>query len=144
MNHYVVNVIKKMLDKFFSTKLYINFNSLKKNLSYFEKKLPLSTELIAVLKANAYGFGDVKIAKELVKTGIKYIAVADFEEGIRLRKHGIKIPVMIMYPGLNNLKSIIANDLEPTIYSLPMLNKLILMCNYTEIGAGNRGSPHEV
>ena len=60
------------------------------------------------------------------------LGVADFEEGIRLRKHGIKIPVMIMYPVLNNLKSIIANDLEPTIYSLPMLNKLILESKKTK------------
>ena len=115
-----------MLDKFFSTKLYISLFSLEQNLDFLKNKLSHETEIIAVLKANAYGFGDVELAKILIKEGIKHIAVADFEEGMRLKRHGINIPIIIMYPGLNNLKSIVENDLEPTIYSVSMLDRLIV------------------
>ena len=51
-----------------------------------------------LLKANAYGFGDVVLAKKILNQGIKIIAVADFEEGARLRKIVLKQPIIIMYP----------------------------------------------
>ena len=44
-----------------------------------------------VYKANAYGYGDVNMAQKLIKNGIKNLAVADFEEGIRLRKNNINV-----------------------------------------------------
>ena len=125
MNHFAKNVIT-MLDKFFSTKLELNQNFLKKNIQFLKSKIGNQTEIIAVLKANAYGFGDILLAKRIIKEGIKNIAVADFEEGSRLRNNGISSSIMIMYPGLNNLKPIIENNLEPTIYSFEMLNRLIL------------------
>ena len=68
---------------------------------------------------------DVVLAEKILNQGIKIIAVADFEEGARLRKIGIKNPIIIMYPGVNSLEPIIKNNLEPTIYSLTMLEKLI-------------------
>ena len=124
MSHFVKNAIK-MRDKHFSTRLELNENVLKKNIEFLKNKIGKKTEIIAVLKANAYGFGDIILAKKIIKQGIKNIAVADFEEGIRLRRNGINHSIMVMYPGLNNLEPIIENNLEPTIYSLEMLNMLI-------------------
>tara|TARA_B100001758_G_C18353380_1_gene581222 strand:- start:85 stop:1182 length:1098 start_codon:yes stop_codon:yes gene_type:complete len=114
-----------ILDKHFSTRLELNENILKKNIEFLRKKVSSQTEIIAVLKANAYGFGDILLAKKMIKQGIEHIAVADFEEGIRLRRNGIRKSIIIMYPGLNSLGPIIKNNLEPTIYSLEMLNMLI-------------------
>ena len=104
-----------MLDKFFSTKLELNQNVLRKNIKFLKNKIGNKTEIIAVLKANAYGFGDILLAKKIIKEGIKNIAVADFEEGLRLRNHGVSASIMIMYPGLNNLKPIIQNNLKPVL-----------------------------
>ncbi len=115
-----------MLDKYFSTRLELNENILKKNIEFLKSKIEKKTEIIAVLKANAYGFGDIILAKKIIKQGIKNLAVADFEEGIRLRRNGINHSIMVMYPSLNNLEPIIQNNLEPTIYSLEMLNMLII------------------
>ena len=131
MNRFVKNVIM-MLDKYFSTRLEVNQNILKKNIEFLRKKIGSKTEIIAVLKANAYGFGDVMLAKKIIQFGIKNIAVADFEEGIRLRKNGISESIMIMYPGLNNLDPIIRNNLEPTIYSIEMLKRLISLAKKNE------------
>ena len=124
MSLFAKNVMK-MLNKFFSTRLELNYKQLVKNLNYLKSNLGDKTEIIAVLKANAYGFGDVVLAEKILNQGIKIIAVADFEEGARLRKIGIKNPIIIMYPGVNSLEPIIKNNLEPTIYSLTMLKKLI-------------------
>ena len=85
MSLFAKNVMK-MLNKFFSTRLELNYKQLVKNLNYLKSNLGDKTEIIAVLKANAYGFGDVVLAEKILNQGIKIIAVADFEEGIRLRK----------------------------------------------------------
>ena len=78
------------LNRFFSTKLDISIDTLKRNLHFLRNQLVNTTEIIAVLKANAYGFGDVRLAKILIKEGIKHIAVADFEEGIRIFGQDVK------------------------------------------------------
>ena len=115
----------KMLDKYFSTRLELSKKKLKNNIDFLKKNIGKDKEIIAVLKANAYGFGDIILSKEIIKYGITEIAVADFEEGLRLRKNKVKVPIMIMYPALRNLKPLIDSKLEPSIYSLEMLNKLI-------------------
>ena len=63
MNHFVKNVLI-MLDKFFSTKLELNQNFLKKNIKFLKSQIGNKTEIIAVLKANAYGFGDISQTHE--------------------------------------------------------------------------------
>ena len=66
------------------TILYIEKKAIIENLSFFRKKLKKSTKIIAVLKAFAYGNGDVKIAKILELLKVDAFWVADFEEGINL------------------------------------------------------------
>ena len=109
----------------YSTKLLVKSSYLKKNINFFRSKISKKTKIIAVIKANAYGYGDVNIANKLVDNGINYLAVADFEEGARLRNYNITVPIMILYPSKNNLRVIIQNSLEPTIYSEFMLNAII-------------------
>jgi len=114
-----------MLNNFFSTRLELNNQLLVENINYLKKIIGKKTEIIAVLKANAYGFGDVLLAEKIINQGIKIVEVADFEEGIRLRNNGIKNSIIIMYPGINNLEPIIKNNLEPTIFSFKMIKTLI-------------------
>ena len=124
MNRFVQNVILKMYN-FYSTKLTVSCESLKKNVEFFKSKISKNTQILAIIKANAYGYGDIQIAERLIQNGINYFAVADFEEGVNLRKNGIKSPIMILYPGINNLNIILEHCLEPTIYSKNMLDEII-------------------
>ena len=55
MSLFAKNVMK-MLNKFFSTRLELNYKQLVQNLNYLKRNLGDKTEIIAVLKANAYGF----------------------------------------------------------------------------------------
>lgn len=52
--------------------------------------------LIAVIKANAYGHGDVKVAKHLESIGIKFFAVATLDEALNLRLHKIQSDILVM------------------------------------------------
>lgn len=53
-------------------------------------------ELMAVVKANAYGHGDLRIVRMLQKHGVLLFAVASLEEAIHLRRHGIFSDILIL------------------------------------------------
>lgn len=76
---------------------------LKANVEQIRSRLPKGCRLMAVVKANAYGHGDAIIAKLLNEMGVKSFAVAALEEGVRLRKEGIKGKILIL--GYTNPKN---------------------------------------
>ncbi len=74
----------------------IDLTALEHNVRMFQSRLPEQCKLMAVVKANAYGHGDIIIAKALNKLGINSFAVATLEEGIHLRKKGIRGEILIL------------------------------------------------
>ena len=52
--------------------------------------------VMPILKANAYGHGLVEVARKLETIGAPYVGVAYLEEGLRLREHGVRLPVLVM------------------------------------------------
>jgi Alr-MurF fusion protein len=104
------------------TILEINLNKLANNFNYLKSKLKPDTKIIAVLKAYAYGHGDIAIASYLEKLGAHALWVADFEEGTRIRQSGIKIPIIIANPGAKSTQQIIDNNLDVVIYNFELLH----------------------
>ncbi|AGL01208.1 alanine racemase [Desulfoscipio gibsoniae] len=74
----------------------IHLANLGHNVKVLRDMLPNGCELMAVVKANAYGHGDVEIACYLNRIGVASFAVATIEEGIRLRTHGIEGDILIL------------------------------------------------
>ena len=103
------------------TILYVDLRALSHNFYYLKSKLNTATEIIAVVKAYAYGHGDIAIAKKLEDLGVYALWVADFEEGVNLRKAGIKLPIIVANPGTKSYAKIIKYDLEPVIYNMRLL-----------------------
>ena len=120
-----------MNSSLYGTRLYVNCDLLKKNINYFKNNFPFC-DIMAVVKANAYGHGDLEISLQLKRAGVTLFAVADFEEGIRLRTVLKESQIMIMNPGINNLSTIIKYNLEPVIYSNFMLDKLLSFSNISK------------
>ena len=54
------------------------------------KKLSKGKEILAVVKANAYGHDDKAVCLKLQELGVKYFGVSNLWEGEKLRQHGIK------------------------------------------------------
>jgi alanine racemase len=52
--------------------------------------------VMPILKANAYGHGLVEVARKLEAVGAPYVGVAYLEEGLRLRQHGVRLPVLVL------------------------------------------------
>jgi alanine racemase len=78
--------------------------------------------LCAVVKADAYGHGDVPVAEAVLEAGADMLAVALVEEGVRLREAGIVAPILVLSePPPEDLGDMVDWDLTPTVYRLPTL-----------------------
>jgi len=74
----------------------INLANLGHNVQALREAMPDACALMAVVKGNAYGHGDVEVARHLNQMGISAFAVAAIDEGIRLRKHGVSGSILIL------------------------------------------------
>ena len=72
----------------------INLHHLVHNVRAIQQQVSPS-QIIPVVKADAYGHGAVIVAKRLVKEGFKFFAVAQFQEAMELRESGIHYPILI-------------------------------------------------
>lgn len=104
------------------TILEVDLNKLEHNYNYLSSKLKKGCKIIAVVKAYAYGHGDIEISKKLERLGVYAFWVADFEEGIRLRESGIKSKIIIANPGWKSFNEIIKYDLEVVIHNIRLLD----------------------
>ncbi|MDE6226131.1 MAG: alanine racemase, partial [Muribaculaceae bacterium] len=107
------------------TVLEVNLDALIRNYNYFRAHLPEETGLVGMVKASGYGAGSYEIAKTLQDCGAAYLAVAVLDEGIELRRKGIRMPIMVMNPKVANYRAMFANRLEPEIYSMEMLKDVV-------------------
>ena len=104
------------------TILHINLNKLEKNLNYLKSKLNPQTKIIAVVKAFAYGHGDLEVSKKLEQLGVYALWVSDFEEGLILRKSGIKTKIIVANPGLKSYTEIVKYKLDVVLYNHKLLD----------------------
>ena len=74
--------------------------------------------IIAVVKANAYGHGSERVALALEEAGATMLACADIEEGIVLRRAGVRVPVLVFGAlSVSDLEGLFEHALTPTISS---------------------------
>jgi alanine racemase len=72
--------------------------------------------IIAVVKANAYGHGDVEVARALEESGADLLACADIEEGARLRAAGVEAEILVFGAlSVSDLDGLFDARLTPTI-----------------------------
>lgn len=74
----------------------VDIDAIKDNVSQMRSHLPDDVQLIAVVKANAYGHGDAQVAKVALENGASYLAVAFLDEALGLRKKGINAPILVL------------------------------------------------
>jgi alanine racemase len=86
---------------------------------------PEAAELMAVVKANGYGHGDVEVTKAAIDAGATWAGVALVEEGLHLRAAGIEAPILVLSelpPGSEAVA--LAHRLTPTLFSDAGLERL--------------------
>lgn len=81
------------------------------------RRLAKATQVLAVVKADAYGHGVVPVAKRLEKEGAVSFGVALAEEGLELREAGIKAPILIMNGVYGQAyRDVLESKLTPVVY----------------------------
>jgi Alr-MurF fusion protein len=100
------------------TLLEIDLNAMAHNLKQYQSRLKPSTQLMVMVKAFAYGSGTFQIANLLQFHRVDWLAVAYADEGVELRRAGIRLPIMVMNPEDSSFEALIQYQLEPVIYSI--------------------------
>lgn len=94
----------------------IDHAAIRSNLAAIQALAP-GAEVIGVVKANAYGHGDVAVAHTLLAAGVQHLAVATIDEGMRLRRAMIDAPILMLW-GVGPAEAQVVADehLEPVVY----------------------------
>jgi alanine racemase len=107
----------------------INMNALKNNLEYLTKKS--GSEVMPVLKSNAYGHGIIEISRICRKLGVRYIGVATIGEALQIRNSGDNGKILAWLYDINNKEVIIEainKNIDIGIYDekhISIISKLI-------------------
>ncbi len=82
-------------------------------------------EFCAVVKADAYGHGDVPVAEAAIAGGASWLAVALVEEGVRLREAEIDVPILVLSePTIRDVHLVVEHGLIPTVYRIDFVEHL--------------------
>lgn len=82
-------------------------------------------DIMAIIKADAYGHGASRIAKKLVQCGIKSFGVSNLEEALELRNSGIKESILVLgYTPVSLAGVLYENDIVQTVLSLEYAEEL--------------------
>lgn len=94
----------------------IDLDALRHNFQETRRLVGNSVKIICALKSNAYGFGYLEVAEEVLSGGAYGVAVADLFEAINLRRNGIKAPILLYANSLpSQAKKVVEYNLIPTI-----------------------------
>ncbi|MCI6639311.1 MAG: alanine racemase [Pygmaiobacter massiliensis] len=102
----------------------IDLDRLEENFAFIRSRVPHS-QIMAVIKADGYGHGDSVTAYTLQKAGADQFAVSNFTEAVRLRKAGIRQPILILgYTDPSRAPELAAQSIRQCVYSLPYAQAL--------------------
>jgi alanine racemase len=109
-----------------STYAVIHLPALLKNIRLAKRRLKPETKFLAVIKANAYGHGIVKVGRYLEQSGlVDMLAVAIPEEGVLLREHGVKLPILVLgVTDPEHVPAVVGNELTPAVFTADQVRLL--------------------
>ncbi len=116
----------------------IDLNAIARNLQNIRERVQPS-QIMAVVKADAYGHGMTEVAQVALENGASYLGVALLEEGVELRQKGIKAPVLV-FGGFfeNQIDDYLRFNLQFTLYDMPRARAL----NYKAQLLGKQATVH--
>ena len=103
----------------------IDLEAIAANTRAIKRRIGAKRELIAVIKANAYGHGEVQVARAVLAAGATRLTVHRTIDGVRLRQAGIKAPILILgYTPLSGIPLLLEHNLTPTAIDREFVTQL--------------------
>ncbi len=88
------------------------------NLELFRSRLRPTTAIMAVVKSDAYGHGDLEVSRAALDAGASRLGVALVEEGERLREAGISAPTQLLFePPPSAAARVVELELVSAVYT---------------------------
>jgi len=110
----------------------IDLNAIASNISFLKTKS--GVDLLAVVKADAYGHGLVETGLAAEKSGADWLGVALLEEAITLRTHGVRIPILAwLVPPGSDFNLAVQHDIDIAVASLKALDEVSKIANKPRI-----------
>lgn len=104
--------------KFTRTWAEINLDYIAHNVKEIQKAVGKRTEIMAVVKADAYGHGVLETVNTLVESGCSRLAVSMLDEAIQLRQIGVKIPILVLsHTNPLRVDELIKHQITQTVYN---------------------------
>jgi len=101
------------------TRAEIRLGALRRNFARAKALAGAGVKVMAVVKANAYGHGLERVAREFLAAGADSLGVAFLEEGDFLRRAGVDAPILVLGPAATpQIPRFIELDLEATVPSI--------------------------
>lgn len=114
------------MNRYTRVRAVINLDAILYNMNSMHQNISEDTKIMAVIKADGYGHGAAEVAECIEH--LDYLAgyaVATVEEGLILRNHGIKKPILILgYAFPDQYDELIAADMRPTVFTREMAQEL--------------------
>ncbi len=103
----------------------VDLDAIAHNVRELKKLIGDRAQLMAVVKANAYGHGAVPVARTALQCGASWVAVARVSEGIELRRGGIVAPILLMgHIPASDASAVIDYSLTATVDTLELARAL--------------------
>ncbi|TCS79584.1 alanine racemase [Tepidibacillus fermentans] len=103
----------------------INLDAMTDNILFFRNHLPKQVEIMAVVKANAYGHGVIPVVHHLQSIGIRNFAVAFIDEAIQLRKAGVVDRILILgHTPVEAIEEAFRYDIRVTVFTKDVLERI--------------------
>lgn len=96
----------------------IDLKAIEHNLAQIRSKLKPGCQIMAMVKANAYGHGMLQIAKCAIDNGAEWLAVATLDEAMQLVQNGIRAPILVLgYVAPEHASVVVENGLRVTVFT---------------------------
>ncbi len=111
----------------------VDLQAIRDNVRALKAAIGESVQLMAVVKADAYGHGMLKVARAAIEAGAAYLGVATPDEGVLLREDGIDAPILI-FGALNRdgAQAAVQYGLTQTVCRAEMIDWLYEECRRQE------------
>ncbi len=97
----------------------IDLAAIAHNVRELRRIIAPKAELMIAVKANAYGHGAVQVARTGLKSGADQLGVARIEEGVELRRAGIRAPILVFgYAPAEQVPELVQYELTASVFSL--------------------------
>lgn len=119
------------------TAVTVDLAAIRHNIGLFRDTVGEGVEVMAVVKANAYGHGAAVVGRQALEAGARWLGVATAEEGSALRQAGIEAPILILGQSTpDQIVLALEQGLDITVFDLGTLDTVVGCATKTGRKAG--------